>query len=82
MTLKQRKEYLFRHFSMRLYERYGLFINYEYYEVLCKVLLRCRKKYKGSDITLRGYIFIHGNKVKVLKDIRFGNLLTALPIKN
>jgi hypothetical protein len=72
----------FRHFGMRLIERYGLFITFDYYMLLCKIKPEeCKPKKNSPHPVDVGYLKVHDQRVKVLKDTtRHKLLLTALPL--
>lgn len=77
----------FRHFSLRLSERYELFITFEEYLFLSKLPYlrnsKTRKNDYGKPDCKIGLLKIKGVDVKVLKRIG-GNksLLTALPLNH
>ena len=76
-------QFLFRHFSMRLIERYNVFITFEEYVNLCKTpFIRNQKlKVNGDRYYLKGNIDIKGTRVNVYRSpYGLKPFLTALPI--
>ena len=71
----------FRHFGMRLIERYGLYITFETYLELCKLLLTEEATKENSPKpAVTGYIEVKGIRVRVIKDnYKHKLLMTALP---
>ena len=78
-----RLQFLFRHFAMRLLERYGVLITFEEYVQLCKIpFIRCQKlKENGKNSYYKGNVDIKGVRVKVYRST-YGckPFLTAIPI--
>lgn len=75
----------FKHFAMRLAERYNVFITFEHYLMLNRLYLRQGKVIKGNDNRLVniGYLKINEIDVLVLRGFHGPNLLlTALPINS
>lgn len=86
-NIRRKYETFFPHFSLRLSERYGLYITFEeYVRLCCKVPLinwKKRKSKEGWHIPcMQGFIYVQKTKIKVRKSIggNFTPLLTALPI--
>ena len=77
-------QFLFRHFAMRLIERYNISITFDEYLKLCEIpYLRCQKLKKNGEITYyKGSLDIKGVRVYVYRST-YGvkPLLTAIPIK-
>ena len=76
-------QYFFRHFSLRLSERYNILITFEDYVELCKMpFIKSQKlKTKGETSFHKGNIEIKGIRVNVYRGT-YGMrpFLTALPI--
>lgn len=76
-------QYVFRHFALRLSERYNLLITFEEYKSLCEKEFHgvvCKSSKGEPDI--RGFMDIHGVKVLVVKRHNKDILVTALPPKS
>ena len=76
---------LFRHFSMRLIERYNVYITFEDYLQLNKIKYLQKQMYKKNDenrISITGFITIKGVKVKVVRSLKDKYLVTAVPLTN
>jgi len=70
---------VFRHFGMRLIERYGLYITFEHYLTISGWRLKNATPVKTE---LEGYLTIQGVRVRVIKNKKNHRLLlTALPQK-
>lgn len=71
----------FRHFGMRLIERYGIYITFAEYLKLRKTPLMDSEPYPRTwyrcDV---GYLEIQGKRVRVLKESKRRLLTTALPL--
>ncbi len=82
LTRKQKNLYsvLFRHFAMRLLERYGVLIVFEDYVVLSRNF-RIRKAKRQRSGRVSGFMKIKGKQVRVVKSNDPPALITALPIK-
>jgi hypothetical protein len=84
LTKKQRNcyEFYFRHFSLRLSERYGLFITFDEYVEFCRLpYIRGSKYIKNRDgqMIKDGIVVIQDIKVRVLRSTsKYTPLLTAL----
>lgn len=75
--------FVFRHFALRLSERYNLLITFEEYKSLCKKEFHgvvCKGSKGEPDI--KGFMDIHGVKVLVVKRHNKDILVTALPPKS
>jgi hypothetical protein len=73
----------FRHFAMRLMERYNISITYEEYVSLCQLKYIQKQEYivkENQKPFLKGFIFIKDTRVMVYRDIGWCHqFLTALP---
>ena len=75
----------FRHFALRLFERYDMTITFEYYKELSSLPYLKNRKVRvdedGKPNSVIGFLKIYNKKVMVLKSLR-GNksLRTALPL--
>lgn len=79
----EKLQYFFRHFSLRLYERYGILITFDEY------VKQCNKQSIEDEIYLKredgrtcfhGFVRIKGERVRVYRQpSRPRALLTALP---
>ena len=73
----------FKHFSLRLVERYGLFITFEEYVFLCELPF-IKKPKRVNNHSIEGVIKIQNINVKVIKSMwrkDFRPLITVLPLK-
>ena len=74
----------FKHFSLRLVERYDIFITFEEYVNLCnlpRIYDEIYIKRKDGRTCFKGYIKIKGIKIKVYRQYSKPRaLLTALPL--
>lgn len=80
----EKLQYFFKHFSIRLNERYNILITFNEYVELCNLSLLKREELlrrpNGSKC-LHGYIDIKNTLVRVYRDHKKPKaLLTALPI--
>ncbi len=83
-TIEKTAPIRFRHFAMRLAERYNIFITYEEYLQINKSGRLKKQRYKmhsDGHIGLVGYVTIQNKEVKVCRDYNHRTLLTALPDK-
>lgn len=73
---------LFRHFSLRLSERYGVLITFQKYQELCAYPYLQKSKIRKTanrKPCIEGFVKIEGIKVRVIRDINHKKFLTALP---
>lgn len=78
-----RLQFLFRHFAMRLHERYNVLITFEEYVKLCELpFIRCQKlKENGEKSYYKGNVDIKGVRVNVYRSTHgIKPFLTAIPI--
>jgi hypothetical protein len=83
--VKDKIDIPFRHFSMRLHERYGVFITFEEYLELNKIkYLKKQKiiKNKEGKRRLIGYCNIKNVNVLCCRSINSKIFITALPFEN
>jgi hypothetical protein len=63
----------FKHFGMRLYERYGIMITFEQYVTLSKLpYINKGRTHKDTfgELSIVGNLYINGVEVKVAKSIK------------
>jgi hypothetical protein len=81
-TRLEKLQYHFKHFSLRLAERYNIFITFEEYVDLCnlpRIYDEIYIKRPDGRTCFKGYIKIKGNKINVYRQsTRPRALLTAL----
>jgi len=80
----EKLQYYFRHFSLRLAERYNILISFEEYVDICSRTYLKEAKYVSEENknSICGFLNIKGIDVKVIKrNNKPKALLTALPIK-
>lgn len=76
----------FKHFALRLSERYGIFITFDEYVELCKFdYIKFQKRVETYDKVERlrneGWLIIHNTPVKVIRNVGvYKPLITALPL--
>lgn len=85
-SLKKQEEIyqrFFRHFAMRLLERYDISIVYEEYVSLCKLKYIRKQEYIVKENQMpffKGFVIIQDTKVMVYRDAGgYRQFLTALP---
>lgn len=87
LSEKEKKcyEFHFRHFSLRLSERYNLLISFEDYVLLSKMpyILKAKRNVRNDGhVAMVGFISYNEQKVRVIRGIgKITPLLTALPLK-
>jgi len=76
----------FKHFALRLSERYGIFITMDEYVELCKLdyikfQVRLDISKKTHRLRNSGWVLIHNKPVKVIRNAGvYKPIITALPI--